>query len=205
MVGEVGVVIEHGDGFVVVDPAGVVLPAEVGCGTAAEIGEGVVLAAEVPEGLPRFAVDVGQGVRVAGADHVVAFFVLFDGVDVEPVPGVVGGAGLADGVVAVVEGEVVGGPPFEEELVRFNVDFLEETVEDEAILGPAKGAQVPWDGDVGCNESGVFFCYLEFVKIACYGVASQVSYWVNLFILSVMLIKLYETSVLNLNSSTLGS
>lgn len=140
LVGEVGVVVEHGDGFVVVDPPGVVLPAEVGCGAAAEIGEGVVLAAEVPEGLPCLAVDVGDGVRVAGGNHVVTLFVLFDGVDVEPVPGVVGGAGLADGVVAVVEGEVVGGAPFEEELVRFNVDFLEETVEDKAVLGPAKGA-----------------------------------------------------------------
>lgn len=82
--------------------------------------------------------------RVAGGDEVVALFVLFDAVDVEPVPGVVCSAGLADGVVAIVECEVIGCSPFEEELVGFDVDFLEDAVEDVAVLGPAKGAEIPW-------------------------------------------------------------
>lgn len=59
LVGEVGMVVEEGDGFVVVDPASVVLPAEVGRGAVGHVGKGVVLPTKMPNGFAGFAVDVG--------------------------------------------------------------------------------------------------------------------------------------------------
>lgn len=87
--------------------------------------------------------NVSKRMGVASGYHVIAFFVFFNAVDMEPVPGIVGCSGLTNRIVAVVKGEVIRCTPFKEELVGFNVNFLKDTVEDEAVLGPAKCAEIP--------------------------------------------------------------
>ena len=55
---EVGGIVENGDGCVIIMPAGVVLPREVGCVPPREIMKGVVLAAEMPQDVPCLTVDI---------------------------------------------------------------------------------------------------------------------------------------------------
>ena len=106
------------------------LPGEVGGLAIGHIFEGIVLASQVPHWPSATAVDVGQSVGVARGDEVVAMFVFVDAVDVEPVPGVIRRSGISELVEAIIEGEVVGGFPFEHELVRLNVDLLKIAVPD---------------------------------------------------------------------------
>jgi len=55
--------------------------------------------------------------------------------------------------------------PLEEELIRGNVELLEDTVPDEAIFDATLG-EVPGCTDVGCDQSRVLWCDGELVVVS---------------------------------------
>jgi len=60
---------------------------------------------------------------------------------------------------------MITGTPLEDELIRFDVKLLEDTVPDEAVLDATFG-EVPGCTDVGCDQSCVLWCDGELVVVS---------------------------------------
>jgi len=119
-----------------------------------EIDEAVLETTNLPDSPARDAVDVCHGVGVARSDQIIAHVVFLDGVDVEPIPRISTRAyqrlvsACVPGTVYflltcpvtptvdchVLELEMVASTPLEEEVIRFHIDLLENTVPYVAIL-----------------------------------------------------------------------
>lgn len=68
------VVVEHGDFGLVVEKAGIMLPAKVGCSSIAQVFELVLAATDDPDGMTVVAVNKRQETEVATRNEVIAVF-----------------------------------------------------------------------------------------------------------------------------------
>ena len=109
-------------------------------------------------------------------DEVVALWGFVHAVQVEGVVGRVGcaiGVSVVDGEVGILEVDVAGGAPLEDQLSGGDVDFLDDVVEKPIFPLPADGSQAFRDDFVYGDQGGSRIRELEFMEIAVLIVARR--------------------------------
>jgi hypothetical protein len=115
-------------------PCGVVLPGEI-C-SAVHISKFIALPAELPQDVACFCADADYSMHIAGGDNVVPSVNLIDTVDVEEIIGVLFRPSIITSVAGegIAHADMVCGSPFEDQVARLDVNFLEQIVINPAAL-----------------------------------------------------------------------
>ena len=143
-----------------------------------DVHECVVFATQRPEDLVRRTRDVVDGVCVAGTDKVIAQLVLVHRVEMERIVRIAGCpfASIDDGIVAILDVNVIGSAPLKDGVLGLDIDLLDEAVPHilvpETTIDATSGANIEWYWLKDNDQCGALRCKAKFMQICGAIVAS---------------------------------
>lgn len=161
-----GCIVEEGHGAVGV-PARVMLPGKPGRVAVGQIGEIVGLPTESPQDIPRVSVDANDSVHMPRRDHVITLVRFVHAVDVEVIKGTCALSSFrTERFVCVLDRKMLGRAPLKEQFASFNIELLENRIEDPAQLGASHGPQICRGRVIYRYQGGLILADREFMEIA---------------------------------------